>query len=450
MKTDRQKMLAQEQVFPLLIRLSFPAMVGMLVMALYNLVDTIFIGRGVGSLAIAGVSIVFPLQLLAMAFAQIYGIGGGSVISRALGSGDYKKAENILKTVFTLSIITGIFLTLIGVLFGEKILMLFGATDEILIYSKEYLYYLLPGVVFITFAMSGNNTIRSEGNPKVAMFTMIISAILNVILDPILIFYYNLGVKGAAIATVCAQIVSAMVVFIYYKSGKSEIKITGLLMRLKRNYIYEIFSIGMSAFARQAAGSVMAMILNRSLAFYGGSIAIAAFGVLNRIFMVAFMPIFGIIQGMQPIVGYNYGAKKYSRVIKTTVVSIASTSVLCIITMIVIRSFPTQIISIFNDDKNLLKVSKDAILILTVTLPLIGTQMVAAGLYQALGKAVPAFILSITRQIIFFIPLVFVLPRFWKLDGVWASFPGSEILAFIIAVVYILIAVKDLRSSYES
>lgn len=449
MKKDRKRMLAEESIFPLLMKLSTPAMVGMLVMALYNLVDTIFIGRGVGSLGIAGVSIVFPLQLLAMAFAQIFGVGGGSVISRALGEGNFEKAENILKNVFVSSIITGFILTLVGYVFGREILYLFGAEEDIIGYSYEYLFNILPGVVFITFAMSGNNTIRSEGNAKVAMLTMLVSAILNSILDPIFIFYLNWGIKGAAYATVLAQVMSAVVVFYYYFTGKSEIKINNYNFVPQWKYIREILSIGMSAFARQAAGSVMAMILNRSLQFYGGSIAIAAFGVLNRLSMVAFMPIFGIVQGMQPVTGYNYGAKNYDRVIKTIYVSVAITTVLCFISMAIIRYFPEALISIFNKDKDLMKVALDAIEIVTITMPLIGTQMIAAGLYQALGKAIPAFILSMTRQILFFIPLVLILPKYFNLAGVWASFPGAEILAFLLCAVYIFIAIKDLRRCHE-
>ncbi len=432
---ERSEMLANETIGKLLFKLSTPAMIGMIVQALYNLVDTIFIGRGVGVLGIAGVTIVFPIQMIIMSISLTIGIGGASIISRSLGAKNIQRAEktmgNIISVVFVLSIIVMI----LGNIFIVPLLNLFGATDAILSYSKDYLRIILFGTVFFSFAMSSNNIVRAEGNAKVAMYTMLISAVLNIILDPIFIFSLNLGIKGAALASVIAQAVTAVYLLYYFLKGKSEMKIHIENLKPDFRLLSEIFAIGSASFFRNVAGSLMAIILNNLLSLYGGDVYIAVFGVVNRLIMFIFMPMFGIIQGMQPIVGFNYGAQRLDRVKQVLKISVLTTTIISTVGFLFLMIFPEFFISIFNSDVQLIEIGKKALRIIVLAFPLIGFQIVGASLFQAVGKAVPSLILSMSRQILFFIPLVLILPLFFKLNGIWFAFPIADFLSAIVTFI---------------
>ncbi|KAB3534003.1 MATE family efflux transporter [Alkaliphilus pronyensis] len=430
------KILGSEGIGKLLLRLSAPAVAGMMVQALYNLVDTIFVGRGVGTMAIAGLAIAFPLQMLGLAIAQAIGIGGASIISRSLGSGDTEKAEKAMGNIFSLIIVISLVLTILGLAFIEPILMVFGATDSILPYAMEYMRVILLGTVLFTFAVASNSVLRAEGNAKMAMYTMLISAGLNIILDPIFIFVFNMGIRGAAIATVLAQATTAVYLVIYFMTGKSTLKFKMKNLKPDIKIILETFAIGSSAFARQAAGSIMAIILNNSLAFYGGDITIAAFGVINRLLMFTFMPLFGIVQGMQPIVGYNYGAKKLSRVKATIKLSIVITTLLATIGFLMLMVFPRFFMEIFSDDTELIELSIGAVRIIVLGVPFIGLQVVGASMFQSIGKALPSLILSMSRQILFLIPLVLTLPIYFDLLGIWLAFPLADVLSTVVTMVF--------------
>ena len=429
---EHSELLAKEKIGKLLFKLSAPAMVGMLVQAMYNIVDTIFVGRAVGFMGIAGLTIVFPIQILVMAFAQTIGIGGASIISRSLGSGDMERAHKTFGNVISLVILISAAVMLIGGLYLEPVLRIFGATESILPYAAEYLGIILFGTFFFVLAVACNNVARAEGNAKVAMNTMLISAGLNLVLDPIFIFGLNMGIRGAALATVLAQGSMSLYLIYYFLSGRSTLILRVENLKIIPNIFRETMAIGASSFTRQASASIMVVIINNSLAFYGGDLTIAVFGVINRLLMFAFMPMFGIVQGLQPIIGFNFGAGNPDRVRKAIQMSILVTTGMSVVAFLSFMLFPEVLIRLFSSEQELIQLGTEAIRIITLALPLVGFQLIGASIYQALGKPLPALILSISRQVLFFIPAVLLLPLYFNLQGVWMAFPAADILAFIV------------------
>ncbi len=426
--------LGTEDIKKLMVRLSLPATIGMIVNALYNLVDTIFVGRGVGYLGIAGLSIALPIQMVIMAFAFMVGIGASSAISRNLGANNLERADKIAGNSFVLVVIIVSIIVALGYTFMEPLLRFFGATETILPYSRDYMQIIFGGSIFFAFAMSSNNIIRSEGNAKVAMFSMIIGTGLNIILDPILIFGFDMGIKGAAWATVISQFASFLYVVYYFISGKSSIKLEPHHLKLEMNIISEILIVGLPAFTRQITGSVLAVIMNNSLGYYGGDVAITVYGVINRVMMFLMMPLFGVVQGMQPIVGYNYGAKAYTRVKETIKLSIITTVLYSSVAWMITQFFPGFIISVFTTEPEVRTLGITAVRIIFMVIPIIGVQIISGALFQALGKAKPAFILSVLRQLIILIPLVLILPRMgFGLVGIFVAFPISDIISTIVS-----------------
>ncbi|MFH1250937.1 MAG: MATE family efflux transporter [bacterium] len=425
--------LADEKVGRLLVNLSAPAMVGMFVMALYNVVDTIFVGRGVGAMAIAGITIVFPIQLLVMAIAMMVGIGGASVISRALGAGDYEKANTTFGNVLLSIVIFGFSLALLGNIFIDELLALFGASDTILPFARDYAQIILLGTVFFSFSMASNNVIRSEGRAKVAMTTMLISAILNIILDPIFIFGFKWGIKGAAAATVISQVVTVLYLIYYFCSGKSSLTVHFRNLRLNRLIMREIVAVGSPSLIRQLSASALVVVINNTLRVYGGDFSIALFGIMHRMLMFVSMPLFGIAQGMQPIVGFNYGAKRYDKAKRVLALSNKATTIVSTVGAIVLFLFPKAIISVFTNDPEIIRMGIPAVRIFIVALPVFGFQVVGSTLFQAIGKAKQALFLTVSRQV-FLITLILILPRLYGLTGVWMTFPATDILFFFVTL----------------
>ncbi|PAB60279.1 MATE family efflux transporter [Anaeromicrobium sediminis] len=428
---ERSYMLENEKISKVLMKLSLPATVGMIVNALYNIVDTIFIGRGVGTIAIGALAIAFPIQMIIMAIAQTVGVGGASALSRSLGAKDIERADkvagNSFISVFIVSIITVVF----SFIFMEPILRLFGATENILPYAMEYLKVILLGSLYFPFVVCANNLIRAEGNAKASMIIMVIGTGLNIILDPLFIFVFNMGIAGAAWATIISQFASLVYVGIYMYGGKSALKIRIRHLKLEGSIVKEIFTVGFSSFTRQAAGSVVAIVVNNSLKFYGGDMAISIYGTVNKVIMFLFMPLFGVVQGMQPIVGYNYGAKKVSRVKETVKLSIIVTTILATTSVLIGELFPNLIMKVFTKDKAFIESSASVLRIIIAGIPVIGVQVVGSTLFQSIGKAVPALILSLLRQVLFLIPLVLILPRIGNLGliGIWMAYPIADILS---------------------
>lgn len=426
--------LADDNIGKLLFKLSAPATLGMFVMALYNVVDTIFIGHSVGRLGIAGISIVFPFQMFVLAIGQTLGIGGASLISRSLGAGNIEKAERTLGNVIFSVVIFGISFALFGSFFIDDILKIFGATETILPYAREYMQIILFGTILFTFLITSNNIIRSEGKAKVAMGTMIISAVINIILDPIFIFGFKMGVRGAAIATVIAQFISVIYIIYFFHSGKSVLKFKLINLKLNFPLLKEVFAIGASAFARQSAQSFLIIILNNSLGLYGGDLSIAVFGIISKLIRFIIMPIFGIAQGLQPIAGFNYGAKKYQKAWKAIKLALISGVSVSTLGSLLIISFPKTLMMIFTNDTILINQGVHSLKLFILAFPLVGFQVVGATVFQAFGKAIPALFLSLSRQILFLIPLILILPRFFHLDGIWLAFPVSDVLATLVTL----------------
>ncbi|MEW9500934.1 MATE family efflux transporter [Jeotgalibacillus marinus] len=429
--------LGTDKIPKLMMRFSLPAFIGMFVMALYNIADTFYIARGVGTQAVAALSISFPLQLIITAFAAAIGIGGASIISRRLGEGKLGKANEVFGHVMWLVGLFSIIMVGLSLSFLDPILVAFGATQDVLPYASEYMSIILYGALFQAFMMASNNIVRSEGNAKVAMLTMIISAGLNIVLDPIFIFWLDMGVAGAAIATVISQAVGAVWIFLYFWTGKSSLTFKWIGLVPKLNVVQEIVGIGSATFVRQVAGSFMFIAVNWMLVLHGGDTAVAIFGIINRIMMFAIMPMFGIVQGMQPIIGYNYGAKLYHRVSDTLKLGIIISSGLATFVWVVTMLFPGAMMSIFSTDPTVVKGGEEAMRWVFLAAPIIGFQMVSGGLYQALGKAKISLVLSMSRQLVFLIPLVLILPSFFGLVGVWIAFPIADILSFVLSLFFI-------------
>ncbi|AKB34910.1 Multi antimicrobial extrusion protein (Na(+)/drug antiporter), MATE family of MDR efflux pumps [Methanosarcina siciliae C2J] len=450
---ERSQMLANEKISKLLLKLSVPAMVGMLVQAFYNLVDTIFVGHayGVDSIqAIGGIAVAFPIQMVGMAVSLAIGIGGSSIISRRMGEMEMEKANKTFSNLIFLSILSSLLITGVGITFIVPLLKLFGATDTILPYSLEYLEVILYGTILFSLAMVTNSVARSEGNAKVAMNSMMMAGGLNIILDPVFIFGFGMGIRGAAIATVLAQGIGVLYISRYFLSGKSTLRFHPADLKPEGKIIKEVLAIGASPFARNVSSSFMVIILNNLLAFYGGDIAIAIFGIISKLLMFTLMPMFGIIQGLQPIVGFNYGAKNFERVRESVKLAIIITTGMSIAGFLVLYLFPEQLFGIFSGDHQLIVEGKNAVRIVVLATPLIGFQVVGGALYQALGKARPSLFLSMCRQVLFLIPLVLILPKYLDLSGVWAAFPLADTLAFAVTLIMVIREFKLLAENGEN
>lgn len=432
---SKNLILENEKISRLLMRLSLPATVSMFVNALYNIVDTIFVGRGVGYLAIGGLTIAFPVQMLIMAFSLMIGVGAASVISRSLGARDQERAELAAGNSFFAVGALGLAICLFGLVFINPLLKIFGATTELLPYAKEYLQIILIGSIYFPFVVSTNNLIRAEGRANVAMVSMLIGAILNIVLDYIFIFPLQMGIFGAAFATILSQLVSAVFVLFYMYSGKSTLRVRPRHLKPKREILREITAVGFASFTRNSAGSLIITIVNNLLGIYGGNLAISIFGVIQRIIRFLFMPLFGIVQGMQPIVGYNYGARKISRVKETVKISLLSTIIFASTTAGLGQLFPQYIIGLFSDEAELINNGAYALRFVILMVPLVGVQIVGAALFQSIGKALPSILLTLSREVLLFIPFVLILPRIFGLLGIWLSFPLADFFAIFITTV---------------
>lgn len=433
---DKAEKFEKESIPKLLLNLSLPSIMGMLAVTLYHVADTVFVGRGVGTLAIAAVSVAMPLLMTITVFGQAIGMGGASIISRALGAQDKEKANLTLNNL--VMIITVINVLIIGTayIFLEPLLVIFGAGEEYLTLAIDYTKVALIGSIFMNFINVTMNIVRAEGNAKFAMQVMVIGAVLNLIVDPIFIFSFHWGVKGAALATVLSQATGAIMAICYFfsKRGVLHISFPQLLKLPNIAVVKESFAIGSASFARQMATTLIVILINNSLLRYGGAISVASFGIVFRVLMFNFMPLFGINQGFMPIAGYNYGAENFSRVKHVLKIAIQATTVFSIISFVLFFVFSNQIIMLFTEDAALVESGTRALKIIVITLPIVGFQVISSGLYQALGKVWPSIFLAISRQVLFLIPFVLVLPSYYGLDGIWYSFPAADILAAVVTV----------------
>lgn len=449
---DNSNELGTEKVGALLLKFSIPAIIGMLVNALYSVVDRIFIGRGVADpLALSGVAITFPITNVIMAFGMLVGIGGAAVVSIKLGQHKNEDAEKIIGNAFVLVVIFSILVSVIGLIFLEPILRLLGASAATMPYAKQFGFIILLGVILQNAGFGMNPFIRSEGNAVMAMVTMLIGAILNFILNPIFIFGLHMGVVGSALATIISQAVCSIWVLSYFLRGKSLLKLKRKNMKLQKKIVKEILAIGMSPFAMQMAAGLITVTFNKSLARYGGDLAIGAFSLINSIAMLIMMPVFGINQGAQPIIGYNYGAKSYKRVKLALKYAAIAATIITVAGFALVQIFSVEIISVFNNsDKELINLGSRGIKIFLIMLPFIGSQVVFTNYFQAVGKAKVSMFLSLLRQVIVLFPLILIIPQFFKLDGIWMAGPASDFISFIITTFMIVAELKRMDKHEKS
>ena len=445
MNNQNQSVLDDRRIGRLLLKLSLPTFIGFFVMTLYNVVDTIFIGHYIGPLGIAGLSIVFPIQLLAVGIGEMSGMGGASLISRSIGAGDKPKAEKALGNAITATVVLSAIVMVAGLANPDFWLRLIGSSETILPYARDYMTIILIGMFFMTFGMASNNLIRSEGNARVPMIGMILGAVLNIILDAIFIIPLGMGIQGAALATVIAQLISVLYFASYYFSGKSFLKIHSKNLIVEWNILREILAIGVASFVRMVATSLSAIFVNRMLVTYGGDLAISAFGIMHRLMMFAIMPGIVIGGGLQPILGFNYGAKRYHKALEAIKIAMIAATACCVVVFAILYFAPEPFARIFTADSELVTLSSYAAKRIFLTMPLIGFIMVGSLIFQSIGKVTQSFVTAMSRPILFLIPLIFILPHFLELDGVWWAFPISDGLTFILTLVLFVPQIREFR-----
>lgn len=441
MKSQRQEIL-NNNLRGLLFKFSLPAIIGMVISALYNFIDTIFVGNGVGSIAIAALTIVFPIQIIMLAIGLMIGVGAASVISRGLGKGDEKLASKVGGNAFIINVVINAVLMIIAFIFLDDILKFFGASAVVLPYARDYLSVILFGFVFFSFSLAANHIIRAEGKPRAAIYPMVIGAVLNIILDPIFIFGLKMGVKGVALATIISQFVSVCYIILYLYIGKSIFRPKTGMFKLDWKIIKNIFIIGFPSFLMAIIDSVIFLVFNRAILYYGNDNYIAIAGITIRIVDLIVMPIIGISYGFSTIASFNYGAKLYARVKKVLGEAIIWTTCIASMGFIAMMFFPKYLLRIFTDNTQVINNGILPMRIIVIFLPILGFLIVGGALFQAIGKPIPALIINFSRQVIFLTPAIFILPIFFNLNGVFLSWPVSDLLSFAVTVVFVL---RELR-----
>ena len=425
--------LGTENIGKLLMQYAVPAIIAMTASSLYNMVDSIFIGHGVGTMAISGLALTFPLMNLAAAFGSLVGVGAATLISVKLGQKDYDTAQRVLGNVFVLNIRLGVAFTVIVMAFLDPILYFFGGSDETVGYARDYMYIILLGNTITHLYLGLNAVLRSSGHPQKAMYATIATVIINTILDPVFIYGFGWGIRGAAIATIVAQIISLMWQLWIFSSKEELLHFHRGIFRLKRKIVFDSLAIGMSPFLMNMAACFIVILINQGLKKYGGDLAIGAFGIVNRLVFIIVMIVMGLNQGMQPIAGYNFGAKQYERVTKTLKLTIIYATGVTTFGFIIGMLFSDTVVGIFTSDAELIELSAKGLRIVVMFFPIIGFQMVTANFFQSIGMASKAIFLSLTRQMVVLLPCLLILPRFFGAAGVWYSMPISDLLASLIA-----------------
>ena len=434
--SEKSSFLGTEKIPKLLLKQALPAAIGFMVMSLNMVVDTFFVGQYIGELAIGAISVIFPISFLFSSIGMSIGIGGGSIVSRALGNNDDKKAQLAFNNQISLTIFLAIIAIIIGLFFKIPILDIFGAKGEIMPFANSYFSIVLIGIPFLALSMMANNNLRAEGKAKIAMISLLIPSVVNIVLDYIFIDIMDLGMIGAGWATTISYLGCAGYIIYFYLSKKAELKVKLVLFKLNKLIVSEIFKIGSVNLLRQGTISLLAIVLNNTLFYYGnlqggmgGEIAISVYGLATRMTMFALFPLIGIAQGFMPIAGYNYGAKMYDRVnsvIKTALIYGFIIASFIGVILIVSSDF---IPYIFTKDTKLIKHAPNAIFWIFSATPVIVFHLIAPSYYQAIGKAIPALLLTLTKQGVFLIPFVLILPIYFGIEGVWYSFPISDIIS---------------------
>lgn len=437
--------LGTQPIGKLLTRYAIPAIIAMTASSLYNMIDSIFIGHGVGAMAISGLAITFPLMNLAAAFGSLVGAGAATIASVKLGQKDYKAAQQILGNVITLNLVIGIAFTVVTLLFLDPILYFFGASEATIPYARDYMVVILLGNVVTHSYLGLNSMLRSAGYPRKAMFATIMTVVINIVLAPLFIFIFDMGIEGAALATVLAQAIAlAWLVKLFCNKGE-QLHLQRGIYRLRRNLVENIIGIGMAPFLMNLAACFIVILINKGLKQYDGDLAIGAFGIVNRITFLFIMIVMGLNQGMQPIAGYNYGAQQYQRVNRVMKLTIVAATVVTTVGFLVGELLPELAVKAFTTDPTLVEMGARGMRIVVMFYPVIGFQMVTSNFFQSIGMAKKAIILSLSRQVMILIPCLIVLPLFWGADGVWFSMPISDAAASVIAAVMLCRQFKQFK-----
>lgn len=425
--------LGTDPIRKLLTRYAVPAIIAMTASSLYNMVDSIFIGQGVGPLAISGLAVTFPLMNLSAAFGAMVGVGASTLLSVKLGQRDYTTAQHILGNVVTLNTIIGVIFAVLMLLFIDPILYFFGASDATIGYARDYMVIILLGNVVTHMYLGLNAMLRSAGHPKMSMYATIGTVIINTILDPLFIYTFDMGIQGAAIATVLAQMLALCWQFKMFTAKDQLIRLRKGTFRLKRSIVSNSLAIGLSPFLMNLCSCFVVILINKGLQNHGGDLAIGAYGIVNRIVFFFVMIIMGLNQGMQPIAGYNFGARQFERVTAVLKTTIYAATIVALIGFVIGEFFPKYVIRAFTTDKELIQLSVDGMKLIILTFPIVGFQMVTVNFFQSIGMAKISIFLSLTRQLLFLIPMLLLLPLFWGQKGVWLSMPISDILSALVA-----------------
>lgn len=437
--------LGTESISRLLRQYAVPAIVAMTASSLYNMVDSIFIGQGVGALAISGLAVTFPFMNLAAAFGSLVGVGASTLISVKLGQRDYDTTRLVLGNVVTLNVLIGIAFSILSLLFLDQILLFFGASADTISYARDYMEVILYGNIVTHMYLGLNAVVRASGHPQLAMTATILTVMLNAVLDPIFIFYFGWGIRGAAIATILAQVVSLTWQLVVLSNKKYVVHFARGTYKLNSRIVRSIFAIGMSPFLMNATACVIVIVINKSLYYYGGDLAIGAYGIVNRVAFFFIMVVMGLTQGMQPIAGYNYGARRFDRLRHVLRLTIYCGLAVTSLGFVLAETIPSVIIRAFTTDEMLIEQSVRAMRLTFIAFQIIGFQMVTSNFFQCIGMAWQAIFLSLTRQLLFLLPGLFILPRFYGLDGVWLAMPLSDFAAAITAAIVLWIYLKKFR-----
>lgn len=425
--------LGTEKIGSLLKKYAIPAIIAMTASSLYNMIDSIFIGHGVGALAISGLAVTFPLMNLSAAFGTLVGVGATTMISVLLGQRNYDVANKVLGNVVSLNLIIAVLFTVVSLVFLDPILFFFGASESTIVYAREYMQIILAGNAITHLYLGLNSAMRASGNPKLAMSLTIFTVIFNTILDPIFIFLFDMGIKGAAIATVIAQAAALVIVMKYFSNRRKMLHFEKGILRLDIRIAKDSLSIGIAPFLMNSAACIVTLFINQQLGKYGGDLAIGAYGIVNRICFLFIMVNMGLNQGMQPIAGYNYGARQYKRVREVFWKTVKFATIVTSSSFLISVLFPQEAVSIFTHDEKMIELAAKGLRMCVLSFPFVGFQMTVSNFFQCIGMVNKAILLSMSRQLLFLVPCLYMLPLFFEAFGVWVSFPIADFLAFTVA-----------------
>ena len=440
--------LGTESIGKLLMQYAVPAIIAMTASSLYNMVDSIFIGHGVGTMAISGLALTFPLMNLAAAFGSLVGVGASTLISVKLGQRDYDTAQRVLGNVFVLNMVLGVAFTIIVMLFLDPILYFFGGSDQTVGYARDYMQIILLGNAVTHLYLGLNAVLRSSGHPQKAMYATIATVVINTILDPVFIYGFGWGIRGAAVATIVAQVISLTWQFKLFSNKDELLHFHRGIFRLKRKIVFDSLAIGMSPFLMNVCACAIVIVINNSLQEHGGDMAIGAYGIINRLLTLYVMIVLGLTMGMQPIVGYNFGAQKIDRVKQTLKLGIISGVVITSSGFLICEFFPHAVSAVFTDSDELIGLAVDGLRLTVLMFPFVGAQIVIGNFFQSIGKVKISIFLSLTRQLLYLLPCLLLFPHWWGLKGIWISLPVSDSLAFITAVISLMIYIKKVSKEH--